>query len=653
MPSRLRSDIQFQALEIDSNGQWLYQIYDPVSENYYKVNQQVYQVIQHFSVAKDILDLENQLAQSNTPATKEEIMQVVGFLKKNKLTFNETANQNPSLANRLIKSYLFFKIPLCRPDRFLTQTRFIGHLFFNKYTVYFAMLLAIWGFLLLMRVHENFLEGITASLNLTAIKYFVPALLTIKIIHELSHAYTAKIHGCKVRSLGVAFIFMTPRFYTDVSDIVTLNRKSRIKIALAGMWVEFIIAGFACFIFASSPLHSSLSQISISFITVSLVSTIFFNGNPFMKFDGYYVLKEILKTDNLYSNSSLAIKAFWRKIILGLKPEHAISLILLTYGHLSLLYRIFLYSLIVAIVYHFFIPAIGVSLAIIEIWIFLVKPVINEIIYLYHKRQVISVPHKLFAGLTLAGFISLFCLEINIPISTPAFYVSGRTQIRAEARGEIVAITTDSILLKSPEITSQLKLLKNDQIFIKLRQRQMLAQGNYALLSLLHTMEERVVLSLEQQKNELSKMSLALPEKARFFDKPQSLIGRHVKAGDNLAYIPQAKMLYVYFDSKPKREIIHGDLFFDQQLRKIPCRLISRTEEPVKYIPQQLSLLHGGQISTDTQYRPLKPFFRISYLVMENIQDYDSTAHFVWYRKISLGTEIKNVVAKFWHDEFF
>ena len=654
MSSQLRKDLQFKAVEIGNDGLWIYRIYDPVSENYYKINQKVYEIIKHFSVSKSIPDLEDSLAHKGVPGTKEEIVQVILFLKKNKLSFNEVLKEpSKSFASRLLKSYIYFKVPLCRPDKFLSDTISFSYLFLNRFSVILLTFVSLIGFVLLLNVYNNFIEGIEASLNLASIKFFIPTILVIKVIHELSHAYTAKILGCKVRSLGLAFIFMTPRFYTDVSDMVILERKSRLKIALAGIWSEVVIAGMGCFVFISVPLHSIVSQLSIAFIMISLISSFFFNGNPFMKFDCYYVIKEILKIDNLYSNSTLAVKSFWRRVIFGLKPEIALSITLLIYGHLCILYRVFLYTLIVLLVYQFFIPIIGVTLAIIEIWIFLVKPIVAELAYIYRKHKVISLFNKFFAGSVLSGFFYLFFMEISIPESLPALYSSNKIHIRAEIDGEVKRVTDDVIFLENQKLIYSLELLKADLASIKLRKRQMLAQGSYSHLSLLEAVEKRLKLSLQEHEEKLSKSQIKLPEKVSFLVEPRDLIGQSVKPGQKLAYVSGRKVLYVYYDANIEEVINEGELFFKNSFDGISGQLLLGKKESVLYIPECLSSIHAGPVQTDAYYRPLKPLYRVKYSLEQKIADYDSTGYFVYYRKIRLLTEIRRIFSRFLHDEFF
>lgn len=654
MSSRIRSDLKFTQLEIGQDGTWVYRIDDPISQQFYKINQKAFEIIKYFSVAKSIPDLTDSLAENRIPGTQEEIFSVISFLKSNNLIFSESSEQKKvGLGTKVIKSYLYFKIPLCRPDSFLEDTKFIGKIIFNKLLVPILTIVSLIGFLLLFKVHENFMEGLSTSLTASSLKYFIISLIVIKLLHELSHVYMAKILGSNVRALGIAFIFLTPRFYSDVSDIQVLSRLSRIKIAIAGIWTEFVIAGLACFFFISTPLQSTVSQLSISFITISLISSLLFNGNPFMRFDGYYVLKEILKVDNLYSNSMLAVKNSWRKLVFGLKPQIVITKTLIIYGSLSLIYRIFLYTSIVVLVYHFFIPAVGILLAVIEAWIFLVKPLINELTFLINSRKSVSLINKAFALILLSGFVYLFFIPISIPTTNTALYGSKQTMIRAEIDGVISDVKPDKITLTNEDLEYSIKSLENDLNFLKLRKRQMLADSKYALLHILKNMEERVKLSLAQEIDKAKKLTIKLPPNFESINKNQNLVGTYLNPGDSVGFTQSGKKLYVYFESSEKEESDKGEIYLSKSLYGVKCKKIEGSKENIKYIPAALSSIHNGPIFTDTSYRPITPVYRVQYQMEKPMPNFNISCTFVSFRKATLISELKSIFTKFLHSEFF
>ena len=654
MLNRLRSDLQFDRVAVGNDGLWIYRIYDPVSEKFFKISQTVYEIICSLAVSENISDLGESLVNQNLNFTDSDISKVILFLKRNNLLFDYPVSKEPKSAfNRIIQSYLYFKFPIWLPGRFLADTKYLASLILNKYSVYFLTFTALMGFILLAEGYDNFLTGIKASLSLSKIKFFIPVLIIIKAFHELSHAYTATVLGCKVRSIGVALILMTPRLYTDVSDMVILDSKSRIKIAAAGMWAEFIIAGFACFLFIASPLHSTVSHLSISIILISLVSSLLFNGNPLMKFDGYYVLKEVLKIDNLYSNASLAVKAFWRQILLGIKPEHSINFILLFYGHLSLLYRIFLYSIIVLLVYHFFIPAVGIILAIVEIRVFFIKPLSAEFLYINKHRRLISGYYRFVIISLFSGFIYLLVMETKLPESYPAHFTSERRLIRAEVEGIVVAVNDSNITLENKKLQLEAEKLKLDLAAVKIRQQQMLASGDYTLLKLSEEIEHRLTEKLNHTQKKLDKLIIKLPEESFLFLEKSTLMGSKVKAGGELAYTKGEIKLYAYLDSGSEEEIRENYLYFENEMEAFPCEINPLNISDVKFLIPQLSSLHDGPLQTENSYRPLKPLKRAEFFISGVPPQHDITCTIVRYRKTRLFLELQKILIRFYLKEFF
>ena len=121
----------------------------------------------------------------------------------------------------------------------------------------------------------------------------------IKSLHELGHAYVAHRYGCRVPTMGVAMMVLMPLLYTDVSDAWRLkSRKQRLAIDSAGMLVEFAVAAYALLLWSflpDGPLRSAVFVIA----AVGWVLSIIVNTNPFMRFDGYYILADAVGIENL------------------------------------------------------------------------------------------------------------------------------------------------------------------------------------------------------------------------------------------------------------------------------------------------------------------------------------------------------------------
>ena len=622
----LREDLHIKPVEIGPDGYWIYHIFDPVSEEYYKISQQFYEIIKSgFSLEYD----------------ESRIQDVIQFLQTNSLLKGrppETGKK--STFSKFFNALIYFRLPLVNPDRFLDTSQFLGKMIFNKYTVSVLSLCALLGFLSLLNGYESFAAGISGLMEPAALRIFIPVIIIIKIIHELSHAYTAKVLGCRVRSLGIAVIFLIPRFFTDISDMVETTRISRVKIALAGIWAEFIIGGLACFVFISSPSFSLSSQVSISFITVSLLSSLLFNGNPLMRFDGYYVLKELLGRDNLYSHSSAAVKVFWRKFLVGLKSETKIDTVTLVYGHLSLFYRMFIYSSISIFIYHFFIPEIGVVLAFLGIWIFLIRPVYLEAKYLFRMRRKISIFHKVKSVILVGLLFGLLFVEIPITSIYPAYCYIPKIPVRTDMSGEVIDMDQSRILLSNPELELKVSLLENELQLIRLRKAQALSEKNPASLKLLQETEKRLQRSLDIEKGKISKLTIYLPEKFQELSR-EPLLGSYLSAGERVGEVPLKPEFRVYFDSDIKELPLEGEIYFGNSFQSYGCTLngektVSRT------VPEMMSSSYDGPISVDEKGALIKPMvFTVSY-VLDSSMTMSRRATYISFRQVSVFDKVFN-----------
>ena len=141
--------------------------------------------------------------------------------------------------------------------------------------------------------------------SFSTVGYLWVALGVVKVIHEFGHGLTCKAFGGEVHEMGALFLVFSPCLYCNVSDAWTLPSKwKRILISFAGIYVELIIAALATFIWWNTPAMPFVNNLSLSLMVVCSVSTVVFNANPLMRYDGYYVLADWLEIPNLRERSN-------------------------------------------------------------------------------------------------------------------------------------------------------------------------------------------------------------------------------------------------------------------------------------------------------------------------------------------------------------
>ncbi|TWU64899.1 Peptidase family M50 [Crateriforma conspicua] len=185
--------------------------------------------------------------------------------------------------------------------------------------------------------------------------WFILALALAKVCHEIAHALACHLAGGRCRNVGVMFLFGVPCLYCDVSDAWLMpQRWHRVLVSAAGMMAEWFIAAIGVLIWWTSQpgiLHDTASLL----IMVCTVSTLIFNGNPLMRYDGYFILSDLWGKPNLAQRSATALRKFAYRIVYGSRDESLAcdhhgdedtSTALVAYGLASVLYRALVLSFI-------------------------------------------------------------------------------------------------------------------------------------------------------------------------------------------------------------------------------------------------------------------------------------------------------------------
>jgi putative peptide zinc metalloprotease protein len=176
--------------------------------------------------------------------------------------------------------------------------------------------------------------------------YLWMALGVVKVIHEFGHGLSCKKFGGEVHEMGALFLCLSPCLYCNVSDAWTLPSKwHRIIISAAGIYVELVIAALATFIWWNTPHHPFINNLSLSLMVVCSVSTVVFNANPLLRYDGYYVVADWLEIPNLREKSNRYLKHLAQEVCLGIEvpPEGYMELwrkiLFVVYAVVSYIYR--------------------------------------------------------------------------------------------------------------------------------------------------------------------------------------------------------------------------------------------------------------------------------------------------------------------------
>jgi putative peptide zinc metalloprotease protein len=193
---------------------------------------------------------------------------------------------------------------------------------------------------------QDYLTAYREYFGFKSVVYLWAALGIVKVIHEFGHGLSCKYFGGEVHEMGFLFLCFSPCMYCNVSDAWTMPSKwRRIIISGAGIYVELMIAAIATFVWWNSFSHDFINHMSFSLMIVCSVSTVVFNGNPLMRYDGYYVLADWLEIPNLRDRSNRYLQRIVMEHCLGIEvqPEPYMELwrrlLFVTYAVVSWIYR--------------------------------------------------------------------------------------------------------------------------------------------------------------------------------------------------------------------------------------------------------------------------------------------------------------------------
>ncbi|NBB83745.1 MAG: methyltransferase, partial [Alphaproteobacteria bacterium] len=387
----------------EADGAPTWTVYDPVRNRYFRIGRTAAALIHAWHRGDPDAVLAAARAETGTTVAPAELERFRQFLEMNDLTaesgpartrdlLRRAAAARPHWSKWLLTNYLFLRIPIVRPDAFLDATLPVVRPLMSRAMAAIVGLCGLLGIVLAIRQWDQFVATFLHFFSLAGVLWFGLALIATKIVHELAHAYTAKRFGCRVHTMGVAFLVLWPVLYTDVSDAWRLaSRRARLQIGAAGMASELALACLATLAWSFLP-DGPVRAAAFLIATATWAMTLFINLNPFLKFDGYYLLSDLLGVSNLQGRSFALGRWRLREAIFGFgepAPEplpRRLRRGLIVYAWLTWVWRFFLFIGIALLIYHFFIKVVGILLMVVELAWFIARPVRNEMAEWWKRR---------------------------------------------------------------------------------------------------------------------------------------------------------------------------------------------------------------------------------------------------------------------------
>ncbi len=562
----LRSDLRFTPHF--EGGEKCYLIEDPVRSQFFRVGIAEYLLISMFDGKTSVGDALVRLSKikGDYALTEGEAVSICKWLVDSELACTPESSGARRLSqtavDRAIRKRLgawnplCLKVPLAYPDRFFAAiTPTLRHLFGSAAAIA-GMIIGLIAIYRISAEWDQFVQASSGVFSPGRWIWMAVCWVVLKIIHESAHAIVCRKYGGSVHEAGAIFVLFAPLAYVDLTSSWRFRSKwQRIHTAAAGVYIELLAAAVAA-IFWSATQPGLINDLCFNVVVMASLTSIVFNANPLMRFDGYYILSDLLEIPNLYADGQQYLKYVGRRYILG---EHAVSalryskrdLFTRLYGIAAFCWRIFIcVSMVIAAAMLF--HGLGMILAAAAIVLWVGVPIARMLKYvcrrdaLHRRRQT-----RLAISTSLVMLMAYCALGIGWPgaMRAPAIVqYEPLAFVRASSPGFVQALhvksgqrveTGDPIgTLENRELVTELRdiELSIEQSLLKSRVfKQSDEMHSYlAEMEQLRSLKEK----REQKARQVNDLVLRAPVAGRVVARNLSLLlGTYLDQGDELAAI--------------------------------------------------------------------------------------------------------------------
>ncbi len=310
-------------------------IKDPIAMRFHRLRPEEYFVLERLSTNETLQSLCDAFDRQFAPqrVTPAEMNSLVLRLHQCALTVSDSAGQGDSLSARRRReslqklkqhasSLLFIRFPGVDPEPLLRRLYPAVRPLLGRFGIAMAVSLVLAALILFASRWNDFsaeFPRITQWLRPDSMLILAMVIGLTKVCHELGHAIACKHFGGECHSIGPMLLVFTPALYCDTSDSWMLpNRLHRAVIGMAGMMTEILIASVATIMWANTA--SGLPHVfAMNVMVVCGISTVLFNANPLLRYDGYYVLSDLCDVPNLGETSKRLLSARMARLMFGVE----------------------------------------------------------------------------------------------------------------------------------------------------------------------------------------------------------------------------------------------------------------------------------------------------------------------------------------------
>jgi len=514
--------------------QWVV-LRDSLSSDFFRVTADAYAFLSRLAAHRTIDEVWVELIETEPELalTQEEVVQLLGQLHLSNLLQFDRGAAAASLFERyrerrgreikaLLMGFLAIKVPLIDPDRALDRAMPLIRLIFGPVGALGYLVLLVMGIKALVDESHRLFDQSAGLLAPGNLGLLYVGLVLAKLVHEFGHAAACKRYGGEVHKMGVMLLMFAPLPYMDATASWGFrSRLHRLLVGASGVLAEFAVAAVAALIWAHSA-PGVINALAYNVIFVASVSTLLFNLNPLMRFDGYHMLVDWLDTPNLFQRSRDQLKYLGQRFLLGVKTAQPAARTwkevwgLPLYGVVSLGYWLVLMSTIIFFIAEQYLD-LGIALAWIIFFTAIVLPLFKFLKYLISSPQL---QHQRFRAMTstvvMGGLATALLAGVPMPERVRVkgvlqasefrelYSESGGTLVQLLARpGSWVQVGQPLARLDNPELDYELRSARRqrEQLLAQEVQAVSIAVANLqALVRQRQAIEEKITQLLQQQK---------------------------------------------------------------------------------------------------------------------------------------------------------
>jgi putative peptide zinc metalloprotease protein len=660
---RLRSHVRLHRHQY--RGQIWYVLQDLASDKFHRFGPAAYAVIGLMDgrrTVQQIWEAANAQLGDEAP-TQQDVVQLVSQLHAADALVCDIPPDTAELSRRSSRqaerkrlssflSLFAWRFPLCDPDRFLTRFLPVVRPLLGRIGAIVWLIVVGLGVLLGV-MHWNdlthdFFDQVLAPRNLFMLWLVFPV---IKLAHELGHAFVTKAFGGEVHELGIMLLVFTPVPYVEASAAWAFRSKwQRILVGGAGMAVELFLATIALFVWLNAE-PGLVRMIAYNAIVIAGVSTVLFNANPLLRFDGYYMLMDFLEIPNLKNRANQYFGYLTERYVLRQEQAETPDATggerawFLGYGAASALYRVLVIVGILLFLGDIF-PLVAIGFAVLVAVTMIGMPLAKGVSFLVSNPRLREVRVRAVGTVVCLVMLCVAVLGfVPMPFHTVAegvVWIPEQAFVRAETDGFVARVVAQAgtrvkageilFICRNPELSAQLRVLESRLKELQARRTEQ-EPSDRVKAAILEEEIRYVTEDLSRVRHKAEQLTVR-SQSAGVFVAPRALDlpGRFVHQGELLGHVLELDKVTV------RTVVAQGDIdLVRNRLEHAEARLAERLWDPMpaqltRLVPAAsdelpslaLSVEGGGKVPTDQtnkeRLKSLQRFFQVDLTLPNDTQ---------------------------------